>query len=391
MYLHGFNDYPLVEKTTSGVERRYIYGVTGLILIEDENNVKRYVQKDHLGSTRALYDAVGSTATVYDYDPYGRCIGLMENTPAQYRFTGQEFEVESGLHNFRARMYDDEGIFFTQTDPANQNYAPYSYCAGNPIMYVDPTGRQSKSDNEWDKVSSDVYYAYRDAQMNSYLDKIETLSDRGCSMSQRYLMSGPSAQSRMSSGGHWDPHYTYAWTGQNDQNMQLQTVLVNYEWVVDHTPFDLAINACDYISTNLIHLGIAGVAAAPFTNFWSLAVSAWSFSAALQADAIGVGLRGIKMMAYNTKENQNEFSANLFRLAYTYGGSKAIEGVVNSIVAETRLIGGPLYRDRITGEFIKNTTGYLIRTAPYTSEYLIGRVYDRYTASSDATKVKINR
>jgi RHS repeat-associated protein len=199
LYLHGLparrsfseggNDYPLVEKKSGGVERKYIYGPTGLIVIKD-NTSKRYVQKDHLGSTRVLYDESGVAVTVYEYDAYGRCIGRVENTQAQYRFmeihgfaTGQEFEVESGLHNFRARMYDDDLVGFCTTDPANQTYAPYSYCAGNPVMLVDPTGRNYQVDGN--DVSDDIYDQFYASEVDQYIyakqhneNKIRNLFDK---------------------------------------------------------------------------------------------------------------------------------------------------------------------------------------------------------------------
>ena len=140
LYLHGLNDYPLVEKTNAGVERRYIYGPTGVIVIKDGSNTL-YVQKDHLGSTRVLYNTSGTAVTVYDYDAYGKTVGRVVNTAALYQFTGQEYETESNLHNFRARMYDDDLVDFYAVDPVGQTFAPYSYCAGNPVMLVDPTGR----------------------------------------------------------------------------------------------------------------------------------------------------------------------------------------------------------------------------------------------------------
>jgi hypothetical protein len=53
----------------------------------------------------------------------------------------------------RARMYDDELIVFLAPDPAGQSYSPYGYAIGNPIKYVDPTGRwaslQVEMEDKW--------------------------------------------------------------------------------------------------------------------------------------------------------------------------------------------------------------------------------------------------
>ncbi|MBI5726716.1 MAG: RHS repeat-associated core domain-containing protein, partial [Ignavibacteriales bacterium] len=59
----------------------------------------------------------------------------------KYRFTGQEFDGQTGLYNFRARMYDaDLGIFYG-ADPAGQGYAAYAYCGNNPVMRIDKDGK----------------------------------------------------------------------------------------------------------------------------------------------------------------------------------------------------------------------------------------------------------
>ncbi len=53
---------------------------------------------------------------------------------AHYRFTGQEYDPETNLFNFRARIYDPFlGIFYAG-DPAGQAFSPYMYCGGNPTI-----------------------------------------------------------------------------------------------------------------------------------------------------------------------------------------------------------------------------------------------------------------
>ena len=40
----------------------------------------------------------------------------------------------------RARYYDSENGRFISEDPAKDGYNWYSYCGGNPVMFVDPSG-----------------------------------------------------------------------------------------------------------------------------------------------------------------------------------------------------------------------------------------------------------
>ncbi len=57
-----------------------------------------------------------------------------------YKYTGQEWDEEVGLYNYKARMYDPELGRFTSTDPAGQQWGPYTYVYNNPLVYTDPTG-----------------------------------------------------------------------------------------------------------------------------------------------------------------------------------------------------------------------------------------------------------
>jgi len=64
------------------------------------------------------------------------------------RFTGQEYDPETGFYYYNARYYSSElGIFTTADtivpDPTDsQSYNRYMYVRGNPINKVDPTGHE---------------------------------------------------------------------------------------------------------------------------------------------------------------------------------------------------------------------------------------------------------
>ena len=155
LYLRGMNDYPLTEKTTS-LNRFYVYGPTGLITVID-NGTNYFILKDHLGSTHVVLDEDDSLISWYDYTPYGKIWASQISEDSRYRFTGQEYDPETNLLNFRARMYDPTlGIFYAG-DPAGQGFSPYSYCGGNPVVYVDKDGRWFGLDDLFISVTSFVY------------------------------------------------------------------------------------------------------------------------------------------------------------------------------------------------------------------------------------------
>ncbi|KAA0231259.1 RHS repeat-associated core domain-containing protein [candidate division KSB1 bacterium] len=143
LYLHGQNDYPLLEKdkTSAAAENLalYIYGLNGAIAKRAGSTVL-FLLKDHLGSTRVVMDANGLVHTYYDYDALGNLIRTGTTNEVAYQFTGQEFD-ESGLHNYRARLYDSDLGKFYAVDPAGQGWSPFVYAGNNPVIFVDADGR----------------------------------------------------------------------------------------------------------------------------------------------------------------------------------------------------------------------------------------------------------
>ena len=102
---------------------------------------------DALGSTRGLADSAGQLTDSYDYTPYGELRKHSGTSDTPFLFTGEQYDKETGNYYLRARYYSPELTRFltrdtfegTLTDPLSQN--PYLYARGNPVIYVDPSGR----------------------------------------------------------------------------------------------------------------------------------------------------------------------------------------------------------------------------------------------------------
>ncbi len=81
------------------------------------------------------------------YYPYGGILSQSTNQGVQkYKYNGKEFDTMHGLnmYDYGARQQDPAVGMFTSMDPLCEKYyniSPYSYCAGNPIRYVDVDGR----------------------------------------------------------------------------------------------------------------------------------------------------------------------------------------------------------------------------------------------------------
>ena len=137
-----------------------------------------YYVTDHLGSTRMVVDSNDSIRETINYYPFGSEMQMVNpalltgGTSHPYRFTGKELDRMNSLnmYDFGARLFDVAGVpMWTSVDPLCEKYyhiTPYSYCAGNPVMLVDPDGRDyGVSFNSEDKTItiSATYYATSDS------------------------------------------------------------------------------------------------------------------------------------------------------------------------------------------------------------------------------------
>ncbi len=112
----------IVSRNIAGNAIEYAYGGNG--------NVTYGNNRNHAGYYAYGLPVQGSD--VKDSDPY--------------LYSGKEFYSLRGvnLYDFNARTYAPDIARFMQPDPNADDYhwlSPYSYCGGDPINFVDPTGK----------------------------------------------------------------------------------------------------------------------------------------------------------------------------------------------------------------------------------------------------------
>jgi RHS repeat-associated protein len=137
----------------------YVYGPDGLPLEQIPLAASGYaptlwLHHDNLGSTILLTDYAGTTQASYSYDAYGNPTytpatsgGVTSMAATPFEYTAGWTDPGSGLLWLNARWYDPTTGQFMSIDPkVAQTNSAYGYAAGNPIMFIDPSGMSAWSD-----------------------------------------------------------------------------------------------------------------------------------------------------------------------------------------------------------------------------------------------------
>jgi len=116
-----------------------------LAIVDQANNIS-YYHNDHLGTPRELTDEQGQIIWEAQYKTWGSIAKEQYNQKESkivqsFRFQGQYYDSETGLHYNRFRYYDADVGRFISLDPiglfAGTNLYQY---APNPTGWVDPFG-----------------------------------------------------------------------------------------------------------------------------------------------------------------------------------------------------------------------------------------------------------
>lgn len=120
-------------------------GTDNLVAIRRlSDNSHWYVVQDALHSMRGLSKKDGTWVASWRYRVYGAVLDSAGSAPVavRYRWTGREYDAETGFYYFRARYYDPATQRFVQEDPIGYGGGVnlYAYGDGNPTNGRDPSG-----------------------------------------------------------------------------------------------------------------------------------------------------------------------------------------------------------------------------------------------------------
>jgi RHS repeat-associated protein len=158
--VYFYDDARIVEEqSTLGVtQATYVYGnYVDEVLTMDRGGQAYYYHQNALWSIEAVTDSTGAPVERYSYDAYGAVtVTTGSGVPVPpnswgtahsaignpWMFTGRQFDEESGMYYYRARVYDALKGRFLQRDPLGyiQGTNLYEYAKSNPQAFTDPKG-----------------------------------------------------------------------------------------------------------------------------------------------------------------------------------------------------------------------------------------------------------
>ena len=148
----------------------YALGDTPILLTSIGTESQADESEDSAYSTAALmsdlYGTVGASVgqdgalESYRYDVFGSPVSAQT---AEFGFAGKHFDEATEMYDFGFRDYSSSHGRFSTQDPIRDGENWYSYCAGDPVNYVDLDGLAPKNMSNEDR--------------NKYISKIQSYSE----------------------------------------------------------------------------------------------------------------------------------------------------------------------------------------------------------------------
>ena len=128
-------------------EKDHVHGPNGLIATRDAVGARRFLPRDHLGSTRVIRDGSGSLTGTRDYYPCGSRADISGSDERTATFTSHELDRYGLSYPMLARNFIPSWVRFGSVDPLRASGNLYGCASGNPLGRTDPTGLADQSVN----------------------------------------------------------------------------------------------------------------------------------------------------------------------------------------------------------------------------------------------------
>ena len=133
----AWNGQNLASETKNDITTAYTYDPTGIVMSNDGTDTVRFIKDPHGNVvTNSKNDKIVDS---YDYTAFGVQLNSAE-TSNPFRYCGEYYDEELDSVYLRNRYYQPTIGRFINEDPVKDGLNWYNYCAGNPVMMVDPSG-----------------------------------------------------------------------------------------------------------------------------------------------------------------------------------------------------------------------------------------------------------
>ena len=160
-----------------GVLVASIGSLTGIlaqsVITQTPNEKVYYYVNDHLGTPVKVIDENGEVVWSADYKPFGGVDITADEVENNFRFPGQYYEEETGLHYNYHRYYDPKIGRYLRADPINSydnlilynktgalhdhmSVHPFAYSLNNPIRFTDVLGLVASGSEECNNCEKDL-------------------------------------------------------------------------------------------------------------------------------------------------------------------------------------------------------------------------------------------
>jgi len=135
----------LIAETNQSGTTEYVYLGDQLLAMIKPGEAVYYFHNDHLGTPQILTNDSQGVAWKAVYTPFGEAVPSIQTVENPFRFPGQYYDPETGLHYNYFRYYNPQTGRYITPDPIGLEGGInlFVYVAGNPINEIDPQGQQT--------------------------------------------------------------------------------------------------------------------------------------------------------------------------------------------------------------------------------------------------------